>query len=244
MQEVSVVGRTDDDAPFSSQFSNDLHRVGRANLAQRYLANSYPVEGYTRTFLSSRGRHPTISEAMFFFFFVRQKRCGYGYRDRLARDSSGSICYSSRRMQLCSTFVRASKGIGKKLDLLFFVPIFQAARVRCIKILSFLRLIERIVRGKEKNSFLEYRVTHNANIRFGSWKIIGEKALLCWMAVEAIEERINSKTNLGRFDVRLNAIGRFIFNLLAEESPSMQFKRTRRISFQTRNDDFLFDGRR
>lgn len=147
-------------------------------------------------------------------------------------------------MQLCSTFVRASKGIGKKLDLLFFVPIFQAARVRCIKILSFLRLIERIVRGKEKNSFLEYRVTHNANIRFGSWKIIGEKALLCWMAVEAIEERINSKTNLGRFDVRLNAIGRFIFNLLAEESPSMQFKRTRRISFQTRNDDFLFDGRR
>lgn len=83
--------------------------------------------------------------------------------------------------------------------------------------------------------------SHNVNIE--SWKIkVGEKALLCWMAVEAIEERINSKTNLGRFDVRLNAIGRFIFNLLAGES--MQFKRTRRISFQTRNDDFLFDGRR
>lgn len=59
--------------------------------------------------------------------------------------------------------------------------------------------------------------------------------------VEWIEERINSKTNLGRLDVRLNAIARFIFNLLAEES--MQFKRSRRISFQTRNDDFLFDGR-
>lgn len=92
--------------------------------------------------------------------------------------------------------------------------------------------------GTSRSGRARVRCGISSSVENNSGKSIVVRRVEWW-----IEERINSKTNLGRPDVRLNAIARFIFNLLAEESPSMQFKRSRRISFQTRNDDFLFDGR-
>lgn len=103
-------------------------------------------------------------------------------------------------------------------------------------------------REREKRSFLERRdqvATRelDGSIRSGGIENNSGKSILVRRVADRRENKFQDESRPPR-TLRLNAIARFIFNLLAEESPSMQFKRSRRISFQTRNDDFLFAVKR
>lgn len=103
-------------------------------------------------------------------------------------------------------------------------------------------------RERKKRSFLERRdqvATRelDGSIRSGGIENNSGKSILVRRVADRRENKFQDESRPPR-TLRLNAIARFIFNLLAEESPSMQFKRSRRISFQTRNDDFLFAVKR
>lgn len=229
-----------------------FRRSGRAILAQTYLATSslrLSLEGYAfirGPVLPSRGRYPMISRALFYFPRIRVPDRSFLYPGYEKCDENA----------LCSTFVpepahqspcdewaknlfflRYYFQFGRNRHTYFSVPsvrsdigsrcTFQGERER-----------KKEFCGTSRSGRARVRCGISSSVENNSGKSIVVRRVEWW-----IEERINSKTNLGRPDVRLNAIARFIFNLLAEESPSMQFKRSRRISFQTRNDDFLFDGR-
>lgn len=228
-----------------------FRRSGRAILAQTYLATSslrLSLEGYAfirGPVLPSRGRYPMISRALFSLFSTYSCTRSIFPLSRLRetrRELSALLSFQNPRIK-----ARAMNGrrTYSSLDTTFNsdetdIRIFQFLRFDLTSVLGAQGERERKKEfcGTSRSGRARVRCGISSSVENNSGKSIVVRRVEWW-----IEERINSKTNLGRPDVRLNAIARFIFNLLAEESPSMQFKRSRRISFQTRNDDFLFDGR-
>lgn len=254
MGEVSVVDRTQDDAAFDSlanspTIQTEWTRDSCANIFGNELASiiARRLRVYTRTCSSlAWALSYDIESAVFFIFRVFVYPIDLSFIP-VTRNATRTLCSTfvpePAHQSPCDEwaknlfFLRYYFQFGRNRHTYFSVPSVRSdIGSRC----TFQRERERKKEfcGTSRSGRARVRCGISSSVENNSGKSIVVRRVEWW-----IEERINSKTNLGRPDVRLNAIARFIFNLLAEESPSMQFKRSRRISFQTRNDDFLFDGR-
>lgn len=252
MGEVSVVDRTQDDAAFDSlanspTIQTEWTRDSCANIFGNELASiiARRLRVYTRTCSSLAWALSYDIESAFLFSTYSCTRSIFPLSRlrEMRRELSALLSFQNPRIK-----ARAMNGrrTYSSLDTTFNsdetdIRIFRFLRFDLTSVLG-ARSRERERKkefcGTSRSGRARVRCGISSSVENNSGKSIVVRRVEWW-----IEERINSKTNLGRPDVRLNAIARFIFNLLAEESPSMQFKRSRRISFQTRNDDFLFDGR-